>query len=140
MLASSHLSSGPAHSAKALGTRHSHNSFHSPSGWNNLHQAARIAWALLVATKVAVPLPRATIGHEWAYPHIGQCLPHCVPASSEACQALDCPWKTRPGQIEHSESYKARCHLSSHQRVSNGQIMPFSWPKQNKSQTKTAEI
>lgn len=70
-----------------------------------------------------------TVGHERAHPHKGHRLPHCVTVSSEGCQALDWPWKTQPGQIEHSESYKARCHLSSHQRVSYEQIMLFSWPK-----------
>lgn len=66
------------------------------------------------------------LGHEWAYPHMDSRLPQCVPVSSEGCQALDWPSKTQPGQIEHSESYKARCHLSIHQRVSYGQIIPFS--------------
>lgn len=61
-LASGHLRLGPAHGANALGTRHSHSSSRSPPGWNNLgtlllHQAARIARALLVATEAAVPSP-----------------------------------------------------------------------------------
>lgn len=61
-LASGHLSPGPARGAKALGTQHSHSSFPSLPGWNNLgtlllHQAAHVAWALLVPTEAAVPLP-----------------------------------------------------------------------------------
>lgn len=61
-LASGHLSADPARGAKALGTRHSHSSFPSPPGWNHLgtlllHQAAHIAWALLMATAAAMPLP-----------------------------------------------------------------------------------
>ncbi|RMB94316.1 hypothetical protein DUI87_29124 [Hirundo rustica rustica] len=144
-LASGHLSPDPAHGAKALGTRHSRSSFLSPLAGTILVHFSFTGQHTLPGPcswpqSRLCPCHGFSVGHEWAYRHTGNRPSHCVPVSSEGCQALDWPWKTRPGQIENSESYKARCHLSSHHRVSYGQIMPFSRPKQNKSQTKTAEI
>lgn len=50
-----------------------------------------------------------SLGREWAYPHMGSHLPQCVPLSSEGCQALDWPWKTRPGQILRATRQDVTC-------------------------------